>query len=307
MEGIIFSDGSRVVYLPAGYYLISSDAEVTRVKTPEPGKDDKHHLLPTGIRLIRQEDSEHEEDSEEHHDQHPHHQEARDQSEDLGGQASEIYEWNDDGDAGVSDTPRPHDRHAADYPPLADMPSTPSGPYYMDEELENEEDVETTNAPPSNHPTLGCFTLPPQTYQAMALNQPNTRDKYVARGLLSDNLMSHIDAVPYDPFWIFHYGADLTVLTTFRSRMKMEVMFGKAVFRPGDVFRRVAVTGAILTETEAIVSRLEHSHMSSFRRLMRPGNLFPHHHQRVPGIPNSHHSHRRHQHRCSLQRRGSAV
>jgi hypothetical protein len=83
------------------------------------------------------------------------------------------------------------------------------------------------------------------------------RGKYVARGLIPDATMAQLTLRPYDTLWMINNAADQSVLSSFKSKMKFETMFAHGVFRVGDVFRIVAASGAIMTDKEATVSKME--------------------------------------------------
>ena len=67
--------------------------------------------------------------------------------------------------------------------------------------------------------------------------------------------MARLASAPYDAQWIGNNNVDLAVLFSFRSPMKLETMFGRGVFRVGDIFRIVDASGATLTDVEATVSK----------------------------------------------------
>lgn len=111
-------------------------------------------------------------------------------------------------------------------------------------------------APPVAAPAPHAVAAPPPaaaTVPAQGVSI-DRRGKYVARGLLPDMVMMPLSQSPYDTLWMVNNAADQSVLSSFKSKMKFETMFGHGVFRLGDVFRIVADSGAIVTDKEAIVS-----------------------------------------------------
>ena len=100
-----------------------------------------------------------------------------------------------------------------------------------------------------HHPSTASLLLP-----AMAPKLP-TADlrniKYVAQGLLPDQLMGQIVNEAYDTLWMRRYGVDQMVDSAYKSRLKLEELFGHGVFEVGDVFKIVGGR----QDVEAIVRR----------------------------------------------------
>ncbi len=147
-----------------------------------------------------------------------------------------------------------------EYPPFED-PRV--GPYYMMPQGNAGEATDIINDPPSNRPTVGGLPpitggLPPIT----RITQPGPSDergKYIAQGLLPDPVMGQLASLPYDPLWMAHNGVDQSTLSAYKSKLKLENMFGKGLFNIGDVLRIVAPSGAVSNEVEAVVSEAEFS------------------------------------------------
>lgn len=144
------------------------------------------------------------------------------------------------------------------------------GPYYVPQQSKAADDA--TMLPFVNQATMGGLAsavaaAPPAPSAAPAPPAAaivpaqgvviDRRGKYVARGLIPDATMAQLTLRPYDTLWMINNAADQSVLSSFKSKMKFETMFAHGVFRVGDVFRIVAASGAIMTDKEATVIKME--------------------------------------------------
>ena len=110
---------------------------------------------------------------------------------------------------------------------------------------------------PKSQSTLSETPLSTQSHASSNTSAAHSRprpEKYEARGLLPDASMAQLASAPYDPLWIFNNGVDQSVLESFGSRFKLDQLFGRGLFKVGDVFRMTSHLGAIQTEVEATVS-----------------------------------------------------
>jgi hypothetical protein len=146
-------------------------------------------------------------------------------------------------------------RAAYEYPPPDQVRP---GPYYIVGPNHSADTAATANSPPVIPPTMGglapaALLLPQPAPGQETVTDP--RGKYVARGLLPDIIMAQLTILPYNSHWMIINGVDQSVLSSFKSKMKFETMFGHSIFQVGDVFKPVAASGAIVTDNEAIVSK----------------------------------------------------
>jgi hypothetical protein len=232
MDGQTFSDGSRVTYLAAGYYLVSRGARISRVQDPD---QDNTTTTNTDVesdngRTVSTEPAA--------------------QLEDIARQAITANEDSQDG-VGFANEDIPelegHQEDQVDETFVGyDQAPTPNGPYYENDSEMADEDQ------PDNHPSVGGLTVasqgPPQRIRVP--HQGN----YVAQNLLSKAHFARLAATTYDPLWIENNNVNPAVMNGFTSRIKLEEMFGRGVFEPEDVFQIVEPSGAIYTAKEAFVS-----------------------------------------------------
>lgn len=253
-----FSDGSRVIYLAAGYYLVSRGARVARVQTPErdeqttdlddqsPGRDNEN---------ISETDLEADDGPTGVYDE---------QTISLETVARQAMAVNDDSQEGEAFTPenaveqgsQQEDQvgdNFADYT----LAPTPALSYYDNDSVMADEDQ------PESHPSVGGLTLasqgPPRT-----IYRVHNQAHYVVQNLLTKGHFTQMAATTYDPLWAQNNNVNPDVMTGFTSKIKLEEMFGRGVFQVGDSFQLLSAQGVAYTAKEAIVSFLTISQIGTF-------------------------------------------
>ncbi len=117
---------------------------------------------------------------------------------------------------------------------------------------DNVANVAMTDATPHpTHRTVGGLNVAqPSNFSVQSKKQTY----YLPQGLLSKDYFTHIDSTAYNPLWIQDNNINPEVLAGFRSKIKMESMFGRGVFEIGDQFHLIGPRGIVCTAKEAIVS-----------------------------------------------------
>ncbi len=235
MDNTTFSDGSRIVYLAAGNYLVSRGARISRVQTP-----DRDSVAPSQTN-VGSDDGQGSDLTE---------QAA--QVEDIARQAISANEDSQEGaGSALEDTLESGSQHEGQVGATwggHGTPPTPGGPYY------DNDSVMTDNDQQDNHPSVGGLTVTSQG-PSQTIRVPH-QGIYIAQNLLSKDIFAHMAATTYDPLWIQSYNVNPAVMNGFTSRIKLEEMFGRGVFELGDCFQLLTDQGVAYTATEAIVSSL---------------------------------------------------
>ena len=246
MEGIAFSDGSRTVYLAAGYYVVSRGARVIRVISPKPKEHEDANTPLSRFQDYEQQVSLYEGDGIEYQDQQV--------TGLIGGTSAtpgrdsysessheETVEGRGHASATLQDTV-----HQVSLSPVGGYLTPAPGSYDEDTSMMNDGAIQ-------GYTTVIEIGSPLYTESRTGTDRQGS---YMSQGLLSFDRFAQMGATSYDPQWIYNNGVDPNVLNGFTSRIKIEEMFGKGVFEIGDIFRLVDQSGRIFLDREAVVSLL---------------------------------------------------